>query len=175
MVSRAEKLPGFLDIVSGRVSRPINIIETGTIRNVDPKYLEGDGHSTLYIAKWCEAKLPVKHQFYSVDLDTRVCKAYMRELGLDKYVKLITSNSLDWLGTIDFPIDFAFLDSANDDTLILNEFKAITPKLAKGGVVIIDDVIPGSGDVIKGRKLLPYLRKEKIPYRLVGRYCVVGE
>lgn len=168
-MSRMKKLPELLDTLS---FQRINILETGTIRNVNPEYAIGDGHSTLWIAKWIrEQDKPVN--FYSIDKDVSVAYKYLQELGYLPEVNLIKSNSLIWLDKYIPPeVHFALLDSANDAQNTLNEFKLVEPRMVKGGIVVIDDVIMHSKDVKKGHKVIPYAQT-KYRVEVVNRLGIV--
>lgn len=138
------------------VSKQLHILETGTIRNTNPEYRVGDGWSTYYIAQWVADNPPVR--FLSIDLDVSVMTRFMRNQGLIDYVTPVQSDSVAFLSTFRQPIDFLLLDSANDADVILNEFRAAESKLVAGSVVVIDDVMMQSKDVVKGHKIVPYLQ-----------------
>lgn len=145
-------------------SRPRYIVETGTIRNIE--YEIGDGHSTRYIAEWVRDNGGV---FTSIDLDIEVSLIYLDENGLMPFVNLWQGNSLDLLPKIK-KIDFAYLDSDNDADLILNEFLIVWPKCK---VVMVDDCSMESEELMKGKKLIPYLIENNIKFETVGYQLII--
>lgn len=145
-------------------SRPRYIVETGTIRNIE--YEVGDGHSTRYIAEWVRDNGGV---FTSIDLDIEVSLIYLDENGLMPFVNLWQGNSLDLLPKIK-KIDFAYLDSDNDADLILNEFLIVW---AKCKVVMVDDCSMESEELMKGKKLIPYLIENNIKFETAGYQLII--
>ena len=170
MTSRMTIIPKYLDELKLRFDCPLTIIETGTIRNTAPQYHDGDGHSTLYIAAWVKLN---GGNFYSIDLYTGTCEEYLSMVGLDSHVKFRQQDSITAINDIKAPIHFALLDSANVAQLTLDEFKAIESKLIPGSTVIIDDVIMDSKDVVKGHKVVPYIKEKGYPYVIQDRLCII--
>lgn len=157
-----------LPILRQMESKNLVVVETGTIRNTKLEYADGDGWSTLHLAKW---NLGKNHQIYSIDLYTEVCERFLAENHLSDRIILKQGSSLDHLATFD-QIDFAYLDSANDAQLILDEFQLVENRMSKGGVVVVDDVIMNSKDVVKGHLVVPYARK-KYDVTLLNRQAVI--
>lgn len=140
--------------------RPLIILETGSIRFTAKEYVEGDGHSTYFIAKFLSTS-DFNHTFYSIDLNTSVAEKYLESNGLAKYVSFLKGDSLELLaeiGSMVSVVDLAYLDSKNDAQHILNEFKLVE-KVMSNGVVIIDDVNLQSPELKKGDLAVPYARK----------------
>lgn len=156
--SRANILTKYLDQLTTKFDEPLVIVETGSIRNVAPQYVLGDGHSTHIVANWL-LNQNVKHAFYSVDLSIVVAKKYLEKLGLIKYVNLIQSDSRAFLEEFPGTFHLGYLDSANDATLILEEFQILENKMVPGGIVVIDDCHLNSPTVVKGHKVIPYATK----------------
>ena len=59
------------------------------------------------------------------------------------------------------------LDSANDSDLILNEY--LLAQHLGPGLILVDDVEPGSATVVKGHKLLPWLEASGARWRMLRR------
>ena len=140
------------------------IIETGTIRNTKQEYAEGDGHSTLHIARWIKEN---GGTFHSIDLHIATSMKYITQLGLAKYVNYHQGNSLNVLPKLKG--DLYYLDSANDADLILEEFKLVEPH-AK--TVIIDDVDPNNPELQKGLKVISYI-DGKYDYKIENRHLTI--
>lgn len=139
------------------------LVETGTIRDTSKRNEEGDGHSTKFIAEFIKNK--GVGEFHTIDLCTDICYNYLKTLGLEKFVNFHTDSSLNVLPTFE-KIDFAYLDSANDPELILNEFLIVWPKITKHGLVMADDCCLESIELKKGHLLIPYLEKQKIEFKI---------
>lgn len=170
-MSRAINLVTLLRRLEFEFQRSLKIIETGTIRALGLQYEEGDGHSTRYIAEFINRSI-YAHEFYSVDLDISTAKKYLSQLGLLKYVGLVQSDSIVFL-TKQQDVDFVYLDSANDPDHILAEFLTIKDSVNLGGIVVIDDCIPVSHEVLKCHKVLPWLQEHNQKYEIIGRHLVV--
>ena len=137
-----------------------DILETGTIRQDTEAHRAGDGWSTLAFARdvWGG-----DGHVTSVDLDTRTARRVLdRELGAEaeNYVTLREGYSIHWLAMMlaaGQRFDVILLDSENDPQLILHEFMIATQLLRRPGLILVDDVVPGSATVLKGRDLLPWI------------------
>ncbi len=141
------------------------LVETGSIRNTSVRYQKDDGHSTKHICEF--VKRNPGCTFYSVDLETGTCDAYLKTKGLREYVHLVQGNSLDVLPTLDF--DIAYLDSDNDSELILKEFMIAKNKAR---LIIVDDVDPTDASLKKGIEVTKYLDSNHLPYILLPRQLV---
>lgn len=148
----------------------LTIIETGTIRNVDPEYILGDGHSTHLVAQWVSKN---GGNFYSIDLDISIAHTYLKKLGLRKHVNLRAGDSTEILQTFNTPVHLVYLDSGNDADLILSEFKAIENLVVNEGVVIVDDCEPGSDELLKGNAVIPYAKTKGYKVNLKPRQAVI--
>lgn len=167
-MSRMTIIPTYLTALKARFGL-LNIVETGTIRNTNKDYVEGDGHSTLHIAEW------IKHNggnFTSIDLYTEVAKRYLTSHNLQNFVKFEQGDSRRILAEMTKPLHFVLLDSANDVDVILGEFKLVEPLVVDGGIVMVDDVYMDSVNVVKGHKVIPYAR-EKYRVYLIGNGLAV--
>lgn len=146
------------DLVTQLVSnsvRPVVIIETGCIRNLN----EGTD-STLLIS----SVLKDRGQFYTFELDPEhieICKELCGENN--DYINYVQGDSVvnlkDYVksGKLE-KIDLAFLDSVNDGDHIWKEFEAVESQIGPGGYVVVDDVLWAD----KGRVILPFLEKSPV-------------
>jgi predicted O-methyltransferase YrrM len=149
------------------------VVETGSIRNVKPEYIVGDGHSTHLIAQWIKAN---GGNFFSIDLDTSVAKKYLTELNLINWVQLIQMNSVNFLNKLKqdgVKLNLAYLDSANDPDLILAEFKIVESMMTPEGIIIIDDCIPDHPELLKGNAAIPYAKSQGYKVNLKARQGVI--
>lgn len=169
----SELLTRELDVLRERSGRDtLYILETGSIRNEAEQYHQNDGWSTLTFAEYVSR---YEGAVVSVDLDTRAADVVLRRHGLRDRVDLIQEHSIAALAALvadpaqHESFDVILLDSDNDDDLILHEYLLASYLLAPGGLLLVDDVEPGSDLVVKGRKLLPWLDKAGVTYRLETR------
>lgn len=147
----------------------LNILETGSIRSPEIRFRDGDGWSTFTLAT--HAKMH-GGSAVSIDLDTRVAADVLAGYGLDKHIQLVTGHSIDVLtGYLaeGKTFDFILLDSDNDADLILHEYFIALRLIRDGGIIMIDDVEPGSREVLKGNALIPHLKQVMKPYTLHKR------
>lgn len=137
------------------LNRPLNIIETGTLRSEKESFRIGDGYSTLHIAEWIRTSR-IAHMFYSIDIDPdnlTCCYRVLYARGLTPYVNLCKGDSAEVLSGFQFAIDFAYLDSCKEPEQNLKEFRAVDASGAL--VVVIDDVYNCEDNVNKGRLTIP--------------------
>jgi predicted O-methyltransferase YrrM len=161
---------------------PLRILELGCIRNVAPEWLLGDGGSTYYIAKFVQER-DWDNNFYSCDVDTSICSNYIESLGLDEYVLFIQEDVLKFLtaqselieiGNIYMrKYDFIYLDTENDPEQIYQAFLLCEKLITKGGYIVVDDTVEGSEIILKGNKLLPYLRQNNYNFEVIGIQTVI--
>lgn len=165
---RGSKLIFMLEKLEKKLKRNMKIVETGTIRNDSERHHLGDGWSTYYIAQFVRNSADRHdHEFISIDLKTDVAEAFLRREGMEHQVKLVQDNSNNALPKIEGPLDFVYLDSANNADQIFNEFELVQPKLLDTSVVVVDDIKTN-----KPKKLLPWLEENKIPYKIEGRHLI---
>lgn len=134
-----------------------NILETGTIRQDTPEHRAGDGWSTLAFAQ--DAMASGGH-VTSIDLDVRTAARVLDREGVADVVTLREGYSVHWLATMlaaGERFDVILLDSENDPQLILHEFMIAMHLLRRPGLILVDDVVPGSNTILKGRDLLPWI------------------
>lgn len=160
------------------VPRPLNIVETGSIRGEGKNYERNDGWSTLYIARWVQDH---GGKFYSIDLDIATAgKVLSKAFGFEKVpvpgakevifdlkphgcVMLRQGDSVEQLITLRM-IDFAYLDSSNDPLRNLAEFELC---MLRGCECFMLDDCEGTG-ANKGEFTLPVMMKLGYYIHFVG-------
>lgn len=174
MTSKSQNIINVLQQVYNNLKRPLIIAETGTIRNLNEGFVEGDGYSTQFIAEWVRdhaEHIPIslaqnyvsKSQFYSIDIDIETAAEYLTDNNLIDFVSLWPEKSVAALEKI-LPIDFCYLDSSDDPDNCLAEFMIAWPKITKGGALMADDCSLEVAECTKGYKLIPYLIENNIPF-----------
>ena len=144
------------------------ILETGSIRNEAEEYHQNDGWSTLTFAQHVK-----EHggSLTSVDLDITAADVVLNRHGLRDTVNLVQQHSIEFLAgeiAAGTRYDVILLDSENDADLILNEY--LLAKNLGPGLLLVDDVEPGSATVVKGQKLLPWVQaSDEVQWRLLRR------
>jgi len=149
--------------------KDLTSVETGSIRSAETRFRDGDGWSTVALA--VNAR---NHggRAVSIDLDTSVASQVLTAHDLYDNVALTQGHSIDVLAGFlqaGEQFDFILLDSENDAQLILHEWYLARRLVAPGGIIMIDDVEPGSTDVLKGNDVIPHFNLHKIPYKLHRR------
>jgi len=156
------------EIIADRLSRlrsvlgsdtiGLEILETGTIRQDTPEHRAGDGWSTLAFAQDAQN---YGGQVTSIDLWTGTAAEVLQREGVADQVVLRQGYSVHWMAVMlaaGQKFDVILLDSENDDQLILHEFMIAMQLLRRPGLILVDDVVPGSDSVIKGRLLVPWIQ-----------------
>lgn len=139
----------------------LSILETGTIRVDSEAHRQGDGWSTEAFARDCAKCYGV---VTSIDLDVSVADQVLARLGLRDLVTLRQGYSIEWMAAMikaGQAFDVILLDSDNDPTLILHEYMLAEKLLRRPGLILVDDVVPGSTAIRKGEKLVPWLERER--------------
>lgn len=149
----------------------ITIIEIGTIRNTSEAHAEGDGHSTRYIAEYVRDAMNT-HTFHSVDIKPDVCRKYLKELKLDKFVKLHRCAGADFLETFTDVAHLIYLDGENDAHNTLVQFLHAREILVDGGIILIDDCFPESTEVVKAHEVLKHLVETKQHYEIENNMLI---
>lgn len=75
----------------------------------------------------------------------RTAREHLRRLGLDRTVTVIEGDALQVLPNLEGEFDFVFLDALKRE--YLKYFQALAPKLARGAVVVADNVIRHASDM----------------------------
>ncbi|MFB3788304.1 MAG: O-methyltransferase [bacterium] len=78
----------------------------------------------------------------SIDIDPRMVKIaqeHIRNMGLEKTVKVVEGDALKVLPALEGEYDFIFIDAQKQD--YLKYFKAVETKLKTGAVIVADNVI----------------------------------
>jgi predicted O-methyltransferase YrrM len=161
------------------VSEPMNIVETGTLR--DKEMEQGwttEERSTLAIARWI-AKSPHRHSFWSVDLsesNLAISRTVLMNEKLDSYCQYVRGDSAQSLRQIhmnmEFGWSFVLLDSDTDPRIILNEFSVVEPRMERPSILVIDDVY--KGDVNKGKLALPEADRYRYRHWRIGETEVIA-
>lgn len=172
--SRMKELTLYLNKLEEKLHKPLIILETGCIRNLDNPI--GDGFSTEHICRWIQnSKYPKKHTYTSIDLDISVCKKYLQEQKLLKYVSLIEGDSLAHLELWNRYIDFVLLDSKNDAEHIFKEFYLVKNWFLPHTTLAIDDAKTNEYPWQKGKKVIPWLEERRYQIEWVGdRIAVIS-
>lgn len=96
---------------------------------------------------------------YTIDIDpqmVKVCRENIKKVGLEKTVTVIEGDALKVLPTLEGEFDFVFIDAVKRD--YLKYFKAISPKLKKGAIVVADNVIRSADEM---RDFLDFMENNK--------------
>jgi len=138
----------------------LSILETGTIRYDTEDHRRGDGWSTEAFARDCMGRS--EGHVTSIDLHIETADRVLTRMGanLRSLVTLRQGYSIEWMAAMikaGQEFDVALLDSDNDPRLILHEYMLAEKLLRRPGLILVDDVIPGSTTVRKGELLLPWL------------------
>lgn len=148
----------------------LDILETGTIRNSEEEYRNGDGWSTLAFA---EDVATHGGSLTSIDLDVTHAEKVLEDNGLLPHVNLLTGYSIDLLGRIltkKHRYEVIFLDSDNDAQLILHELMLARLMAKKGTLLMLDDIdLTGQSEAVKGLRAIPYLEAAGIEHKIVDR------
>jgi predicted O-methyltransferase YrrM len=139
------------------------IVETGTTRGVNLKDIfSGDGGSTILFADWASKNGAF---FYSVDIDANsFANSTQFLLPYKQYVKLVVSDSVNFLQNFHEKIDMLYLDSYDfqadnpnpSQEHHLKEIIAAMPNLTDNSIILIDDCgLPHGG---KGTLAIQYLQ-----------------
>ncbi len=164
-----EILTAELGALREKLGRPLTVVETGSVRSTDPLYSDDDGWSTLTLAAAAQHH---GDRVTSIDLDTTAAAALLAEHHLDGAVELIRGHSIEVLAgmlAVGRSADAVLLDSDNDPALILHEFMLARWMMRRVGIILVDDVDPGSDTVRKGHLLVPHLTAEGVDFRMQRR------
>jgi len=152
---------------------PLDIVETGTIRNTGEAYRINDGWSTLTFVEEVAAN---GGSYLGIDLNVDAAVAVLKERGLIDHAYFMQGHSLEVLAGLlaesaDLGrFDVAFLDSDNDSGLILHEYLIVSRLMNSPGLIMVDDVDPDSTGVVKGHQIIPWLAAHAVPFRLEKRH-----
>lgn len=155
-----------------RLSGPLDVLETGCVRETRPEWEHNDGWSTVALAAYVRKN---GGSATSIDLDTRAADCLLTEKGLREHVHLITGYSVNELAIEladkgEPSYDLMLLDSADDPTLILCEYFLAKQLIRPGGTILVDDAsLDITSPAVKARALRPWLDKEGTPYRILNR------
>lgn len=156
-----------VDEVKSRFTEPLVCLETGTIRSYEENH-----RSTLRIAE----RLGERGRLVSVDISPDSIRV-SRDLcqGLSN-IQWIESDSLTFLKSLKGPLlHFAFLDSVNDASVILEEFRLTVRLMVPGGTIMVDDagILTGGrgrdlgSSAVKGHGVYELLRTREVPFKVL--------
>lgn len=151
------------------------IVEVGTTRRRS-NWL-ADGYSTPLFA-WYIAR--TGGELYSVDIEpeaARLCREIIAEFDIPmEGVNLVTADGIEFMHSLEQKVDLLYLDGWDysmfdtdegfDERLASEQahlecYLAAEPHLARGGIVLVDDVFETRSWLGKGRRLIPYLIARK--------------
>ena len=147
---------------------PINIVETGCIRNPTPMYKMGDGWGTLSWMLWANK---TRSSIRSIDINPVHIEIARQVTGNSPWVTLICSDSIKYLKELNesFKIDFLFLDSYDYGPTEeekkasaehqLKEIQACEKNLEENSLILLDDILDVKSFAGKGALSIPYLLK----------------
>ncbi|MBI1183471.1 methyltransferase [bacterium] len=118
--------------------KPQNILEVGTFT----------GYSGLCLAEG----LAAGGTLYSIEINperSEMIERYWKKAGIWPQTKLLIGNALEIIPTLHAPFDLVFIDA--DKVNYPNYFDLIAPKMAKGGLLLGDNVL-WSGKIIDPNK-----------------------
>jgi predicted O-methyltransferase YrrM len=154
---------------------PLTIVEIGTIR--DPRFAgHEDGLSTYFIAKWIrESGKP--HKFYSLELThghLRGSLEFLKSHGLESYVTYVLGDAEKVLEHFLEPIDFAYVDSADDPIQNLLQFRRLQKWMRQPALIVLDDVYdPRNAN--KGLLTVPIAKMEGLKEcKMLNRMSVIA-
>jgi hypothetical protein len=144
---RQEGFARLRDLLLETGTRAPVIVETGTLRNEEVTFADGDGWSTVFFRKLADE---LGGELYSVDIDPGAVavsrKVITREFGDLARTFHHAGDSVAFLRDFPKTIDVLYLDSMNytgDDTSArhqLAEIEACVDKVAPNGLIMVDDI-----------------------------------
>jgi hypothetical protein len=144
---RQEGFARLRDLLLASGTRMPVIVETGTLRNEEVTFADGDGWSTIFFRKLVDE---LGGELYSVDIDPAAVavsrKVITREFGDLKQTFHHAGDSVAFLRDFPKAIDVLYLDSMNytgDDSSArhqLAEIEACADKVAPHGLIMVDDI-----------------------------------
>lgn len=136
-----------IDLIESRFKdKPLNIVETGTMRGYNGQWSGGDGCSSLFWA--ILAKLTSGH-FWTVDISNNnieECKKFTEQFS--NYITYTVQDSIQFLRDFDKKIDILYLDSydtGSDSQMVaacrhqLLECEVVLDKLNNNSIILSDD------------------------------------
>jgi hypothetical protein len=137
-MSLGSELYELLDEHHNRYPIVHTIIETGCLRSDESGAEEGDGWSTLHIARWIECHCDSCFISYEQDFQhIRVAKKVLLARNLLLFANFCRGDSVACLEAADYSIDFAYLDSSDNLPHALAEFEAVEARGAR--IIVMDD------------------------------------
>jgi hypothetical protein len=155
-----------LQRMHAELKRPLTIIETGTIRDVECLDVEREERSTLCIAR----VLRDGDGFHSIDISEQhiaISKAVIEKAGFGGRVEYHCGPSHQELLGRNWKIDFALLDSDSNAEVIGLEFELVAPLMKQDGIVVIDDAFKPFA-VNKARLVAPAVESFDLMHQAIG-------
>ncbi len=124
----------FLEMISHMI-HPDKILEIGTFT----------GYSTICLA----SGLAKEGEIHTIEVMTELKEIFMKyfkETGIISKVKVHTGKAMDIINELNEKFDLVYIDADKDN--YLNYYKAVFPKVNKGGFIIADNAFWG-GKVLK--------------------------
>ncbi len=100
------------------------------------------GYSALSMAEG----LPTDGKLITLEISPQcveVAKRYFEKSAHGKKIEIIEGPALDSLKKLEGPFDLVFIDA--DKVNYTNYYEAVLPKMAKGGTILVDNVLYGGG------------------------------
>jgi hypothetical protein len=163
ITGRDDSFTVLFDILNDTYNEPINIVETGCIREINDDFKFGDGWSTLNWEYYCKK---TGSKTFVVDISKIHIDRSKTIVPESKYVSYTLDDSINFLNNFNSKIDLLYLDSFDYDgdeeniklchNHSLNELKAAWNKLSEKCFILIDDIFNEHWDG-KGKITIPYL------------------
>lgn len=109
---------------------------------IKPQYILEIGTFTGYSALCLAEGLVEGGKLITIDNNEELeemVRKYIGEAGLDDKIDLLVGNAADIIPTLDHTFDLAFIDA--DKVNYLSYYHLILPKINKGGIILVDNVL----------------------------------
>jgi predicted O-methyltransferase YrrM len=146
----------------------IAALETGTIRSYHEKH-----ESTRLIGEALGGRgtlTSVDNSAESIRISKDICRRLTN-------VVWVEADSHHYLASLEGrALSFVLLDSMNDKSFIMTEFRLVVPRVVDGGVIMIDDAgiladgssLDPSTPAEKGHAIFAFLRQHRYPFEVLG-------
>lgn len=111
-----------------KISGAKNVVEVGT----------SNGYSGIWIAKALKETGGLLTTIEYYEKRIVLAQENFKKCGVDDVITIKQGSACEVLQTIDFQIDFAFIDANKSE--YLKYFELIDPKLKKGGIIAADNI-----------------------------------
>jgi caffeoyl-CoA O-methyltransferase len=126
------------------------------VRMVGARHAIEIGTFTGYSSLWIAEGLPADGQLVTLDLDMKsleMARYYWARSPHGRKITWKIGDALDTLKLIQGPVDFIFIDADKEN--YLNYWRLCVPKLRRGGIIVVDNVLWG-GRVVKPEDKLDF-------------------